>query len=161
VSPNITVGTPDANRQGANSVGTVLFRAIAGNPSTAANEADVALDVTLTDVRRKSGLADYTGELEEVSTIRLTDRASAGGEATTVQDLPIAATVPCVATPDPARGASCSLSTTVNALTPGAVAEGKRAIWQLDQVQVLDGGPDGLASTNDNSLFAVQGVFVP
>jgi hypothetical protein len=36
-----------------------------------------------------------------------------------------------------------------------------RTIWQLDQVEVSDGGPDDLASTPDNSLFAVQGLFVP
>ena len=40
--------------------------------------------------------------------------------------------------------------------------EGKRAIWQLGQVQVFDGGPDGTAATpSGNTLFAVQGVFVP
>ena len=39
--------------------------------------------------------------------------------------------------------------------------QGKRAVWQLGQIQVLDGGPDGAAATADNSLFAVQGVFVP
>lgn len=160
-SPNLTVGAPDANGQGANSVGGVLVRTIVGNTATAVNEADVALDVTLSDVRRKSGLADYTGELKEVSTIRLTDHASYGGEAATMQDVPIPATVPCVATAEASRGASCALSTTINALIPGAVVEGRRTIWELDQVQVLDGGADGLASTNDNSLFAVQGVFLP
>ena len=45
---------------------------------------------------------------------------------------------------------------------PGAVTEGTRAIWALDQVQVYDGGPDGDAdATGDTRLFAVQGVFVP
>jgi hypothetical protein len=45
---------------------------------------------------------------------------------------------------------------------PGAVVDGKRAIWQLDQVRVLDGGADGDAdTTGDNRLFATQGVFVP
>ena len=45
---------------------------------------------------------------------------------------------------------------------PGAVAGGKRAIWQLGQVKVDDAGPDGLVSTPaDAAPFAVQGVFVP
>ena len=45
---------------------------------------------------------------------------------------------------------------------PGLVKEGARAIWQLDQVRVLDGGADSDADTAaDNSLFVVQGVFVP
>ena len=50
---------------------------------------------------------------------------------------------------------------TADAVTPGSVPEGKRSIWELGQVQVFDGGPDGVASTPGNSLFAVQGVFVP
>jgi hypothetical protein len=43
----------------------------------------------------------------------------------------------------------------------GTVRERKRAVWQLDEVQVLDGGPDGLADPSDNSLFLTQGIFVP
>lgn len=38
---------------------------------------------------------------------------------------------------------------------------GKRSIWQLGQVRMNGGGPDGLVSTAPNTLFAVQGVFVP
>jgi hypothetical protein len=42
------------------------------------------------------------------------------------------------------------------------VTGGGRAIWELGQVQVLDGGADGLASTpGDNTVFERQGVFVP
>jgi hypothetical protein len=41
------------------------------------------------------------------------------------------------------------------------VAEGERAIWQLGQIQVRDGGADGVAATAGNTPFAVQGVFVP
>ena len=44
---------------------------------------------------------------------------------------------------------------------PGSVNESRRSIWELDQVKVFDGGPDGVVSTADNTLFAVQGVFVP
>jgi hypothetical protein len=42
-----------------------------------------------------------------------------------------------------------------------AVQAGDRAIWQLGQAQLYDGGPDGDAETEPNNLFAVQGVFVP
>ncbi len=41
------------------------------------------------------------------------------------------------------------------------MSEGKRAIWELGQIEVSDGGSDGLASTEDNTVFARQGVFVP
>jgi hypothetical protein len=49
----------------------------------------------------------------------------------------------------------------MDAVTPGAVPEGKRSIWALDQARVYDGGADGLASTAPNTLFARQGVFIP
>ena len=41
------------------------------------------------------------------------------------------------------------------------VKDGDRQVVQMGQVQVFDGGPDGDVQTADNSLFAVQGVFVP
>ena len=51
-----------------------------------------------------------------------------------------------------AAGGTCSTSTTVDALIPGAVAEGRRAIWAFGQVEVV--GPDGRP-------FLRQGVFAP
>jgi hypothetical protein len=43
-----------------------------------------------------------------------------------------------------------------------ASSGGHRAIWQLERVRVYDGGEDGLASTtDDNVVFAEQGVFAP
>ena len=58
-------------------------------------------------------------------------------------------------------GATCAVTTTFDAVTPGAVPEGKRAIWELDALEVTDGGTDGLAATAPNALFARQGIFVP
>jgi hypothetical protein len=58
-------------------------------------------------------------------------------------------------------GSRCSVTTTADAITSATVRENRRSIWELGQVRVFDGGPDGLASTQDNTLFAVQGVFVP
>jgi len=161
-SPNLTVGTPDANGRGANSIGVVRLATIVGTPSTPEDEADVRVEVSISDVRETAGLGDYTGELEQITNLRITDRANGtGNESATVQDTPLAATVPCTATPETTRGSTCSISTTMDALVPGAVPEGKRSIWALGQVQLFDGGPDGVAATAGNSLFAVQGVFVP
>ena len=42
--------------------------------------------------------------------------------------------------PIPATGGSCTVNTSLDALLPGSVREGKRAIWQLDGVEVYDGG---------------------
>ena len=44
---------------------------------------------------------------------------------------------------------------------PGFALEGNRTLYGLDQVKVFDGGLDGDADTPDNSLLAVQGLFVP
>ena len=71
-------------------------------------------------------------------------------------------TVPCVSTGGTADvGATCSLNTTADAITPGTVTETKRTIWQMQDVVVLDGGPDGDAETADNTVFLRQGIFVP
>ena len=48
-----------------------------------------------------------------------------------------------------------------DALLPGVIEETKRTIWQVGEVVLRDGGPDGLASTQDNTLFARSGVFIP
>ena len=43
-----------------------------------------------------------------------------------------------------------------------ASAEGKRALWQLGAIEVLDGGSDGDADTpGGNTVFLRQGFFVP
>ncbi len=47
-------------------------------------------------------------------------------------------------------------------ITPGTVAEGSRAVWELEAVRVYDGGADGIASTRDGEEpFAAQGLFIP
>jgi len=39
---------------------------------------------------------------------------------------------------------------------------GVRTIWQVGALELYDGGADGLASTTgDNTLFEMQGIFVP
>jgi glucose/arabinose dehydrogenase len=161
----VTVGTPDANGAGASSVGFVLLKAIVGNSGTPPDEADLRLTTTITDVRRRTGLADYTGQLQARLPIRITDLDNAppagGSAAGTAQDGTFAFTVPCTGTSDTSVGSTCSVSTTADAVTAGVIKESKRAIWQLGQIDVLDGGPDGLVSTNDNTVFARQGVFVP
>jgi len=69
--------------------------------------------------------------------------------------------VPCAPTADTSVGSTCFGSTTADALIPGVAREGTRAVWQLGQVTVADGGSDGIGSTEPNGTFAVQGVFVP
>jgi len=157
------VGTPDANARTANMTGSVRFAAELGNPGTPADEADVLIQTNVTDVRATAGLSDYTGELEARVTLRVTDRLNGPGqnEVGTMTDMPYTFAVPCTVTGSTNVGATCSLSTTADALLPGTVVETKRTIWQMGDVQVRDGGPDGVAATQDNTPFLRQGIFVP
>jgi hypothetical protein len=127
-----------------------------GEPRTSADEADVELSVVASDVRERATLEDHTGELTARVSLRITDRGSAtlaggGDEPATVTDTALDIPVQCAATAG-AAGAACSTSTTVDALIPGAVAEGRRAIWALGQVEVV--GPD-------ERPFLRQGLFAP
>jgi hypothetical protein len=162
-SSALTVGTPDSNGKGAQSSGSVWLRVQVGDPDPSADEADVSAAISLTDVRRRSDLADYTGQLQALLGVRLTDRrnGSAASDTGTVGDTSFSMTVPCTATADPAIGSACALSTTFDAVMPGVATEGGRAIWELGQVVLSDGGADGLAATAPNQPFMRQGVFVP
>jgi hypothetical protein len=153
-----TVGTPDANGRPARSVSYARYKAVSG---------DVQVDVAVTDLRALPGLGDYAGGLEARSIVRITDRSNASGSGPynqrgTVVDFPFPVKFGCTATPDPSVGSTCAAATSFNAVVPGAVVAGDRAIWQLDTIDVYDGGPDGDPVTAaDNTLFARQGLFVP
>jgi hypothetical protein len=153
-SSTLTVGTPDANGQGAKSIAKVLY---------AVRPADVVIGVSISDVRSRSDLSDYTGQLQVVTDLRITDKNSSPGPVSaTVQDIPLRVNVSCSETGDMTIGSSCNVSTTMNALFAGAVTAGERAIWQLGQVRAYDGGPDGsVLTTADDTLFMDQGIFVP
>jgi WD40-like Beta Propeller Repeat len=160
-SSELTVGTPDANARGANSVGYVMLAARAGNPNTPADEADVRVTSSVTDVRYRVGLADYTGELGLRLPLQITDRNNTGAGPATVQATEIGLSIPCTATSATTTGATCAIVTTIEAAIPGAIAEETRSVWELGRIRVDDGGPDGDADTPGNGTFAVQGVFVP
>jgi Tol biopolymer transport system component len=155
-----TVGNPPTDP--ANSVGTLRLDVAAGDPATEADEADVLIRFSLTDVLQQPGLVDYRGELRGAFNLRITDRDLPFGAAGTATDLPFGFNIGCAATMDPTIGSSCSLSTTADTLIPGAIKEGRRATWDVGQVVVFDGGSDGMGSTEaDNTPFERQGVFVP
>jgi hypothetical protein len=101
--------------------------------------------------------------------IRITDHFNStpptGGffEPATVIDVAFPVDVPCANTAATTSGGLCDVDTSFNAVLP-AVADsmsGRRTVIELPQVQVLDGGVDGDVSTEDNTVFAVPGVFVP
>jgi WD40 repeat protein len=155
-SQYLTTGTPDANGRGAHMDSYLLLSVLTG---------DVEIDARLTDVMNK-GLSDYTGSLHANLPLRITDKNNtptpSGPGAATTQPFAYGVDIPCTTNGSPIGGSNCTLSTTVNALTPGAVQASLRAIWQIGQARVFDGGSDGDGSTGaDNTVFAVQGVFIP
>ncbi len=143
--------------------GSVLYNVKVSAP------ADVLITISTTDVRcqvaetacgspNDADGPDYTGELLTNASLRITDQANGSA---TVQDIGFPVDVPCSATPSGfATGGVCAISTSANAVVPGSVHTGKRAIWQLGQVQVYDGGASGVAGSSDATLFLDEGVFV-
>jgi len=154
-STQLTVGTPDANLKPAGSVASLRIGVIPGAAGPP-DDAEVNLITQVTDVRNASDLSDYTGNLEMRVPLRVTDKSNTpypGGPGPgTAQDLMLTWNVPCTATADPNIGATCSLSTTADTLLPGSALEGRRAIWQTDQIEARDAG---------GNAFLRQGVFVP
>jgi hypothetical protein len=156
-SQDLTVGTPDANGNPAASVGSVLLRVVSCPPCANPLATDVLIDASITDVRNRTDLSAYTGSLQGRFSLRLTDyfNAAAAGDpqtdAATVQDSPFKFSIPCAATTGSSGGA-CQVNTSANAIAPGSVRNGDRAIWQLGAIGLYD---------SSGGLFATQGVFVP
>ncbi len=175
-STSLTIGSPDANGAAANSIGFIKLDVMVGAPGPP-DDSDVNITASATDIRCKAGVAacgtanaadgaDYTGELEGDAQIRISDHFNAvapggGTDPATVIDIPFPVVTPCAATASTAVGSTCAITTSANAVVPGAVKDGKRAIVEVGQIQVNDGGTDGVAATDPNTLFSVQGIFIP
>jgi uncharacterized repeat protein (TIGR01451 family) len=154
----LTVGTPDANGKAANFIGSLNLKVVGESPidETNGDQADVLINAQLTDVRNKDDLSDYTGLLRAELTFRITDRYNGTNSrsSATAEDFPLSIYFLCRPTDDPAIGASCNFSTSVDSyLRRDVVLEGQRAIWELSQAKVYD--------EDTRTLFAVQGLFAP
>jgi hypothetical protein len=172
----LTVGTPDANGAAANSVGNVRLAVLVGTPGPP-DDSSLKLDAKVTDVRCKTGVSacgsanaqdgpDYTGELEGFATARVTDHYNAtatggGTDPATMQDIPFPFTMSCASTADTSTGSVCEIPRSTECLGCPPPKEGVRTVIELTQIQVRDGGADGVAATQGNTLFMVQGVFIP
>ena len=175
-SGSVTVGTPDANGAPANSVAFVKLVVQAGIPGPP-EDSDVLITSSGSDIRCITGTTacgsanaadgpDYTGELQGTAMIQITDHWNAvapggGPDAATVIAIPFPVPATCAATASTAEGGLCTANTSANATVPGAVKDGKRAIVEIGQIQINDGGDDGLNATTPNTLFGVQGIFIP
>jgi len=178
-SPNITIGTPTANGAPAQGTGSIRID-VCPVPGCAAP--NVRLEGHAKDVRCKAGTAacgaantadgpDYTGELEGNAQVRITDHisdttpptcgANVGCKTATVNDIPFPVTTPCTANTNAGIGSSCDVVTTANAVVPNAVVANAQGNVGIAQIQVSDGGSDGVVGTPGNALFSVQGIFIP
>ena len=117
-------------------------------------------------MRRQATLADYTGELSVEQIVQITDRLQRprhSSKPATVQANPFRLGDPLRRHGRKSRSAARARSSRPSTRSlPGAVVEGKRAIWELKGIDVFDGGADDqAATTSGNTLFARQGLFVP
>jgi hypothetical protein len=179
-----TVGTPDANGFPSQSVAFVRIDVI----NTGTTGEDDMVEVEITDVRDLATPADdynpnpagpdmtLVARMPEPPTttvrdmLRLTDHRNigpgpVGGAGTTVDfDFPIP--VDCNFTP-PGIGSTCAVKTSFNAILPGFVKfdpanpTRNRQTIEIGQVQVYDSGIDKIRETNDDTQFAVQGIWNP
>ena len=171
-SSYLTVGTPDANGSAARSVSSFFWKAVPGTPGPPTDNG-IGFSVDITDVRcRIEGPAcagpgaDYAGSVEVRLPSQFTDHyndAPGGGydPATTVP-FNFGFTVSCAMTADPAIGSKCSRVIPYIEQLGIAIPDTQRTLWEVGQVQIWDGGADADASTaGDNTLFGVQGIFIP
>jgi hypothetical protein len=185
----LTVGTMDANGFAPQSVASVQINVCPNGttPSGACStpsgmsSPDVRVAGSATDVRCKVGsptqsqceggaFSDYIGRMRSDATIRITDHhnsvtAGGTGDTATVIDIPFPIEWDCVANPAGASpssiGGTCNVSSSFAVSMPGSIQPTKRGNVELEQVQLFDGGADGFLGTTDNTLFAVQGIFIP
>jgi hypothetical protein len=167
----LTVGTPDANGAGANSIGFLLLKVRSTSPE------DILFTGTISDVRCLAGTAasvctssnsaegpDYSGRLQANATIRVSDHYNGPGlnEAATVQDIPFPINFVCANTPDTSIGGLCTVDDQGPVVCPECgVQEGVRTVVGITQFEVFDGGADGDINTAGNTVFMRQGIFIP
>ncbi len=91
----------------------------------------------------------------------LTAAGSALTTAATVTDIPFPVNGTCANTLSTGIGGQCDTHTTANAVVPGSAKNTQRAVVEISQLQVFDGGVSGTAGAADATLFEVQGIFIP
>ena len=166
----LTVGSPDANGAPANAVSNVLLKVKITSPE------DVFITASISDVRclpatqaavcnsaNTADGPDYSGQIQGNATIRISDHYNGPGlnEAATVIDSPFPVNGACANTTSTSSGGLCTINTTANAVVPGSVKDTQRGVIEISQLQISDGGADGQVASPDNTLFEVQGIFIP
>jgi hypothetical protein len=168
-SATVTVGTTDSNGASTNSVGRVNLTVFPGDVRVAGSISDVRCRPEFTRTcgsANAAGGADYVGQLRGTHRLRITDRwnetSGVGGtEPGTVVDFPFPIVFSCAGTASDTIGATCTVDSSMNAIVPDAVRDGKRAIFDVGQLVINDAGTDGNIDTPPNRAFLTQGVFAP
>jgi Tol biopolymer transport system component len=155
-TPPVPTGTA---RMGLQSVGTATI--------TEGAQPDILLLSSITDVTTAGG-ADYNPvaagpDLTMIEKLRITDTLNGASQTTpgTVTDLDFATPIDCTPTASTVVGSTCYINTSVNALVPGLVKAGKRAVINVFRVRINDAGPDNVRGNADDKLFLMQGLFTP
>jgi hypothetical protein len=80
-----------------------------------------------------------------------------------VVDLPNPFVFRCFSTADTSVGSTCNIDTSRPLIPQPYWFDGKRVVIEMEQIQVRDGGADGntFSDPDKNTLFAVQGIFIP
>jgi hypothetical protein len=166
----LTIGTPDANGSQANAIGSILLQVnvrqglVQITPSISDVRCLPSTDASVCNSPNATDGPDYSGELQMNATIRISDHYNGQNlnEAATVIDIPFPVNMFCSNTSSTSTGGVCIGGP--QALCPPACGNpGQRAVVQLGQVEVLDGGPAGNpgSNPNDNTVFMRQGLFIP
>ena len=164
--PGYVPGT--AARIGPSGIGSATLTAVPGDPSTVANEADVSLALSISDVRSIASGGDYAPngsgpDVTLTAKLRLSDYFNGPLRSlpSTTGDFQFPVGVNCAPTADPSVGSTCSASTTANAVTPKTIVEGRDSKLQVFRVRVEDSGANGVLGDSDDRTFAQQGIYVP
>jgi hypothetical protein len=150
--------------------GSAKVEVVPGLPSTPADEADVLITATASDVRLASDGSDYAGQLALSTGLRVTDRRNgpAGDEPATAEDFQFSMPFNCVPTGG-TSGSTCTLATTADTVLPGFAAESKRTVISAFSLAVEDAGANGSFGSGcpldcgdgDEGVFLRQGLFTP
>jgi len=156
--------------------GSVDLTMIQGDPGTPADEADLAIAASLSDIRLASASgADYAPSASgpDVSVhvkLRLSDTTNATtGQpcaATTtcpgtMSDYEFSAPVNCAVTADPSVGSNCSVVTSADGVIPTVIKESRNSVLQTFRVRVHDAGANGTVGDGDDARMASQGIYIP
>jgi hypothetical protein len=154
-------------RMGPEANGSAQLGAVPGDLDTSADEADLAIAGTVSDVRAVVGGGDYDPSLAGADVtlalrLRLTDSVNGSllSDPATTLDFELKAPAACLPTVGP-EGSDCSVNTSADALDAGSILEGRRMVLQSYDLRFRDSGANAARGDGDDRGFAMRGIYVP